>query len=256
MTLEISEKFAKKTFVAILLGLVMLMVCVHIIGYLGAELYLKQMLQGRSFQELTGVVLKIVERIQLIFDHYFQWVIPVSAGVVLICAIFLWGILRLMTGSLFKELTGQQAIDSKQSTGARDHADQRIEQERKRRVFLHMLTILQREGRLLDFFNEDLALYNDEQIGAAVRSIQEDCKKAIKKYIDPKPVFDSDEEEEITVEPGFDMDMIKLVGNVAGDPPFRGILKHRGWKAGKKEVPRLSDLSDSGIIAPAEIEVR
>jgi len=122
-------------------------------------------------------------------------------------------------------------------------------------LFLHSLSVLQREGRLLDFFDEDLGRYEDAQIGAAVRSIQEDCKRAVKKYIDPRPVVDSDEGQPITIPAGFDMDAITLVGHVTGDPPFEGIVKHPGWKAGKKEIPKLSDIQDPTIITPAEIQI-
>ncbi len=118
------------------------------------------------------------------------------------------------------------------------------------------MSVLQREGRLLDFFDEDLNEYDDEQIGMAVRSIHEDCKKSIKKYIDLKPVIDKKEDDNIVIEPGFDMDSIKLVGNVSGEPPFQGIVRHPGWKAGKKEVPQLSDVQDSSIISPAEVEIQ
>lgn len=254
--MEISRIYAKKSFIAILLGMFVLMICVDTFGYLAADYYVQNMLPESGSQHLTGLPLKIDGWIRLCFDHFFQWVLPVSAGIFIVCSIFIWLVLRALTGRLFIGSTTKPQEASTLSAGSKDHADQRIEQERKRRIFLHMLTILQREGRLLDFFDEDLGLYEDEQIGAAVRSIQEDCKKAIKKYIDPKPIFDSPEGEIITIEPGFDMDMIKLVGKVSGDPPFKGILKHCGWKAGKSDVPRLSDLSDPGIIASAEIEVQ
>ncbi len=59
----------------------------------------------------------------------------------------------------------------------------------------------------------------------------------------------------MTIEPGFDIDSIKLIGNVSGEPPFKGVLKHRGWKAGKNEIPKLSDIQDAGIIIPAEVEI-
>ncbi len=137
----------------------------------------------------------------------------------------------------------------------KDYADQKIEQERKRRLFLHFLSVLQREGRLLDFFAEELELYDDEQIGAAVRSIQEDCKKTVNKYLAPAPVIDKEEGEEVDIPSGFDPDAIKLTGNVSGEPPFKGILRHRGWKASKKDLPKLSDVLDPSIIVPAEVEI-
>lgn len=124
----------------------------------------------------------------------------------------------------------------------------------KRRTLL-LLSLLQREGRLVDFLEEDLKAYDDAQIGAAVRSIQESCKKSLNKYLDPKPVIDQEEGEAVTVEPGFDPGAIKLTGNVTGEPPFKGTLQHRGWKAGRCDLPELSGSVNAEIICPAEVEI-
>ena len=197
-----------------------------------------------------------VNNLELISQNFYVWVVPATMGIFLLCGWLLWIILRLSIGKTLVQ--GHQKTDDKSSKGKskKDFVDHKIEQDRKRRLFLHSLSILQRDGRLLDFFDEDLSQYDDEQIGAAVRSIQEDCKKTIKKYIDAKPVLESEEGDIVKIEPGFDIDAIKLVGNVSGEPPFEGVLKHRGWKAGKKEVPKLSDIQDSGIIMPAEVEIQ
>ncbi|THB81454.1 MAG: DUF2760 domain-containing protein [Desulfobacteraceae bacterium] len=187
--------------------------------------------------------------------NYLKWVVPVSIAVFVLWSVCLWMVLQGSAKTVFKSVDDQLKQSPLAAKGKKDALEQRIEQERRRRVFLHTLSVLQREGRLIDFFDEDLSLYEDDQIGAAVRSIQEDCKKAITKYIDPKPVMDAEEGDAVTIEPGFDMDQIKLVGHVAGEPPFQGVLKHRGWRAGKKDVPRLADVSDSSIIFPAEVEI-
>ena len=42
---------------------------------------------------------------------------------------------------------------------------------------VQMLAALQREGRLVDFLQEDLSSYEDSQIGAAVRNIHTGCKR-------------------------------------------------------------------------------
>ena len=34
----------------------------------------------------------------------------------------------------------------------------------------------------------------------------------------------------VTVEPGFDAAAIRVVGNVTGNPPFKGALRHHGWR--------------------------
>jgi hypothetical protein len=202
-----------------------------------------------------------VERISLFIEllraGFMKWVVPAVAGILLLFGWILWLVLRMGTAGIARDKdTGKMSEPPAAGPGKKDFLDQKIEQERKQRLFLHTLSVLQREGRLLDFFDEDLKQYSDEQIGAAVRSIQADCKQAVKKYIDPRPVLAGNEGDAITVEPGFDMNAMNLVGDVAGDPPFEGIIRHPGWKAGKKEIPRLSDIRDSSIITPAEIEVR
>ena len=40
---------------------------------------------------------------------------------------------------------------------------------------VQILAALQREGRLIDFLEEDLSAYEDAQIGAAVRNIHQGC---------------------------------------------------------------------------------
>ncbi|HEX8118703.1 MAG TPA: DUF2760 domain-containing protein, partial [Pyrinomonadaceae bacterium] len=44
---------------------------------------------------------------------------------------------------------------------------------------VQMLALLQREGRLVDFFSEEIAPYQDAQIGAAVREMHANCRKAL-----------------------------------------------------------------------------
>jgi len=108
-----------------------------------------------------------------------------------------------------------------------------------RRLFLHLLSALQKDGRLVDFFSEDLSLYEDSQIGVAVRNIHESCKKVLDKYLEPVAVIDKAEGDEITIPENFDPGAIKLTGNVTGEPPFRGILRHKGWQAKKIDMPTL-----------------
>jgi hypothetical protein len=119
---------------------------------------------------------------------------------------------------------------------------------------LRLFAVLQRDGRLLDFLSEDIAGYDDEQIGAAVRDIHRDCKKAIEKYIDLASVLDEAEGASVAIPAGFNPAHIRLTGNVKGQPPFRGTVAHRGWRAKDVRVPP-SDPGSDLIIAPAEVEL-
>ncbi|MCF8145178.1 MAG: DUF2760 domain-containing protein [Deltaproteobacteria bacterium] len=144
----------------------------------------------------------------------------------------------------------EMAIPPEQSSEEKK-AQARIDQRRS----LHLLSLLQREGRLVDFLQENLQAYDDAQIGAAVRGIQESCRESLNKYVAPKPVIDRDEGESIMVDAGFDANSIRLTGNVSGRPPFRGTLQHRGWRTTGLNLPTLSGSQDPTIIAPAEVEI-
>ncbi len=121
---------------------------------------------------------------------------------------------------------------------------------------IQILSILQRKGRLIDFLQEDLSVYQDAQIGAAVRNIHEGCKQALAEYVDLEPIFTEEEGSAITVEPGFDAHAIRLTGNIVGNPPFKGALRHRGWRVARVDLPKQTPAQQKErIVAAAEVEV-
>lgn len=121
---------------------------------------------------------------------------------------------------------------------------------------LRVLTVLQRDGRLVDFLKEDIDGLNDAMIGASVRAIHQSCRKALSEYMTIEPVVATPEGEPIIVEPDFDRAAIRLTGNVPNAPPFRGVLKHHGWRVTSVHLPVLPAARDqSSILAPAEVEI-
>jgi hypothetical protein len=134
--------------------------------------------------------------------------------------------------------------------------DRSKRQNHEKRLFVHLFAVLQREGRLMDFLQEDLSQYQDAQIGAAVRSIHENCRTTINRYLSPEPVMRQGEGETVEIAAGFDPHAVKLVGKVVGQPPFSGILRHRGWQLRSVSLPDLSETENPNIIAPAEVEVQ
>ena len=121
---------------------------------------------------------------------------------------------------------------------------------------VRMLAILQRKGRLIDFLQEDLSAFDDAQIGAAVRTIHEGCREALDETMTIDPIFAEAENSQVTVPAGFDAHAIRLVGNVASDPPFTGTLRHRGWRVSEINLPeRVGDSGEEMVIAAAEVEV-
>lgn len=123
------------------------------------------------------------------------------------------------------------------------------------RPALVLLATLQREGRLVDFIEEDLTGFSDSEIGAAARTVHAGCKRAIESCFRLEPVYAQPEGAAITVERGFDPTAVRLTGNVVGEPPFRGALRHHGWKARDVKVPWPSDGRDPNVVAPAEVEL-
>jgi hypothetical protein len=243
--LDISKGYLKKSIITIIIFMGCLTAVIDSVLYIGIDSLCSDI---RLLSNNIPALADQINRIQLLFSF---WFIPLSSVFFVLSGFVLWLVLKFFLRRSL-ELSSQSSL----TRTNKDFADKRLEQEQKHRLFLHMLSILQREGRLLDFFNEDLNDYDDEQIGMAVRSIQEDCKKAVHKYIALKPVYDRKEGDMIEINADFDPDSVKLIGNVSGEPPFKGVLKHRGWKAGKKEIPKLSTIKNSAIITPAEVEIK
>ena len=122
---------------------------------------------------------------------------------------------------------------------------------------LTLLATLQREARFIDFVQESLEGYSDEQIGAAVRDIHRDCAAVLQRLFGIVPVSSQQEGAEVEVTPGYDPSQWKLTGNVQGEPPFRGRLAHHGWQATRSELPVWSGKEQSAtILAPVEVELR
>lgn len=121
---------------------------------------------------------------------------------------------------------------------------------------MQMLAILQRDSRIVDFLMEDISTYSDDQVGAAVRSMQEACKGTLTRYVKLGPVIDGVEGTFANASAAGNAQAVKFIGNVpAGAPPKGGTLRHRGWKAERIDLPTIGPKQDMSIIAPAEIEI-
>jgi hypothetical protein len=118
---------------------------------------------------------------------------------------------------------------------------------------LRLLALLQREGRLVDFCEEELSGFSDAQVGAAARAVHDGCRKALRDAFAPAAVRTEAEGAPVVLEAGFDPGAVRLTGNVAGNPPFRGVLRHHGWRASTSKLPTTE--GDATVLAPAEVEL-
>lgn len=118
---------------------------------------------------------------------------------------------------------------------------------------LQLLSLLQREGRFVDFIQQDVAAFGDADIGAAARVVHEGCRRALRAHARVVNVRSEAEGASIVLESaGPD---VKLVGNVAGAAPFRGVLRHRGWRVEELTLPTLLGAHDPKLVAAAELEL-
>ena len=121
---------------------------------------------------------------------------------------------------------------------------------------VQILGILQREARLVDFLMEDIGPYADDQIGAAVRDVHAQSRLALDRYMRLQPVIDG-VEGTFTKTVGLDAAALKFVGKVPpGGTAPGGLLRHKGWKAEKVDLPATSpNTLVNSVLAPAEIEI-
>jgi hypothetical protein len=120
---------------------------------------------------------------------------------------------------------------------------------------LRLLALLQREGRLVDFLLEDIQGYDDSQVGAAVRDIHQKCQAALREHLIMQPVLSKEEGASVEIPEGFDPSAVRLTGNLTGKPPFRGVLRHHGWRVQKIDLTPPPSGQDEFIVSPAEVEL-
>lgn len=120
---------------------------------------------------------------------------------------------------------------------------------------LRLLGLLQQEGRLIDFLQDDITVHSDEKVGAVARVVHQGCKKVLAAHLRVEPVRSEPEGSTVTIERGFDATSTSLTGAVIGEPPFRGTLTHHGWRAVELRLPDLSPSQDVTVLARAEVEI-
>jgi len=120
---------------------------------------------------------------------------------------------------------------------------------------LRMLVLLQAEARLVDFLMEDISGAADAQIGQAVREIHKKAQSALKRHAVIEQVLTGNEGDNTTVPKGFDPSAIRVVGNVAGSPPFTGSIQHPGWRVKELKLAAPPEGTDEFVLQPAEVQI-
>jgi hypothetical protein len=123
---------------------------------------------------------------------------------------------------------------------------------------LTLLATLQREARLVDFLQEDLSAYSDDQVGAAVRNIHRDARSVLQRLFHLQPVMNQSEGSSVQLSGPVDVLRTRVTGSRAGQaaPGVQGVLRHPGWEATTCEIPQYTGSEAAKwTIAPAEVEL-
>jgi hypothetical protein len=120
------------------------------------------------------------------------------------------------------------------------------------------LAILQERGRLVDFLMDDITTYDDAQVGAAARIVNQGCKVALEEHFRIRPIRAESEGSSVTIPARYAADEYRLIGKISGPGPFSGTLLHHGWKTESVNLPRIvrADPDRLPTIAPAEVDLK
>lgn len=122
---------------------------------------------------------------------------------------------------------------------------------------VQFLARLQEKGRLVDFLLEDIAPYGNEQVGSAARVVHQGCREVLSETFDLQPVHTGSEGEAIVLGGDYDAGRYRLIGKVPDRAPFRGTVRHRGWRTARVNLPKVAGSGEAvrEVVAPAEVEI-
>jgi hypothetical protein len=127
--------------------------------------------------------------------------------------------------------------------------------ERSDTAALVLLSLLQAEGRFVDFVQQDIGGFPDADIGAVARVVHAGCRKVLASHLHIAAIRGEPEGQLVALEPGFDPSRVKLTGNVSGSGRLSGVLRHRGWQATEVHLPTVIDAAGTRVLCPAEVEL-
>jgi hypothetical protein len=119
---------------------------------------------------------------------------------------------------------------------------------------LTLLSMLQREARLVDLIQEPLDQYSDSQVGAAARPCLIQCRTTLERAFDLTPIIDEQEGAIVTVPDSASPLSYQWIGS-GQNGSAGGRLVHPGWQAKRCEVAKWTGKpEDSLVISPAQLE--
>ena len=110
------------------------------------------------------------------------------------------------------------------------------------------------DGKLIDFLLDNIQNASNDDIGNFVARCNRRRQATLKKYLVIEPVMGQPEGETVDVPKGFDPSAVQLTGNVSGQPPFKGTLRHPGLRV-RDQTGNTTRGTGRVHSAPAEVEL-
>ncbi len=153
----------------------------------------------------------------------------------------------------------QRALDDslKKISSLKQEVQEAAKKSQSRGDVLTFLGLLQEKGRFVDFLQDDITPYSDEQVGAAARVVHQGCSQVTGEYLEIVPVKKEGEGEVVPLDQKTLGQDYRILGESRDSLPEQGKILHRGWKTQKVDLPKYNHLSGAGlssIISPAEVE--
>jgi Domain of unknown function (DUF2760) len=209
----------------------------------------------KSYLTMVGLLLAVLNGL-LLLPATRAYTVPVAAiGLVLALLVVALSFLGSKRSAVSEPPPAQAAVSPPPPVTVQSPAPAMNQAEAEVVAFF---ALLQEKGRLVDFLMEELASYDDAQVGAAARVVHQGCRQVLQEHFKIAAVSGAEEGSQVTVPAGYFADEYRFVGKLSGEPPFAGKLIHKGWKTESVKLPRIVQTDDKRlpVIAPAEVEVK
>ena len=200
----------------------------------------------KPYLPIAAVLLAVLNSLLLI-PAMSTYTVPIAALALVLAVIVM--ALSLLTETRKNFVDRSAPVAAQPPPSAANQADAEI---------VAFVGLLQEKGRLVDFLMEDVAPYDDKQVGAAARVVHQGCREVLHEHFKVTPISEAEEGSRITIPAGYEADEYRLMGRIGGEPPFTGTLLHKGWKTESVKLPRILKASEKRLpsIAPAQVELK
>ena len=118
---------------------------------------------------------------------------------------------------------------------------------------LVLLSLLQEEGRFIDFIMENISSFEDAHIGAVARVVHQGCRRVLNEYSSIQSICEEKEGDDVVFKNAVEMNKYRVNGEASDSYPCKAKLLHKGWKLVDLKLPELIGIKRN--ISTPEVEI-